>query len=212
MSSNEALKEENNNSELYPGDRGELPEDARRVLIQLLSGPLIDSKRHKNLWSVLLRDQDVIRSRLSELFLELIIDSELEVSFTRQADTAGLDAPKLLRRSPLTFLDTALILYLRRLLADADIQGERAVVSSEEMIEEMKLYEKSESTDQAGFEKRINAAIEKARKNNILRVIRGSEDRYEIAPTLKLLFNAEEISALTKIYAAHRNDSSRITT
>lgn len=212
MSSDEEIMEEDTKSELYPGDMGKLPEDVRRVLIQLLSGPLIDSKRHSNLWSVLLRHQDVIRSRLSELFLELIIDQEIEVAFTRQADTAELDAPKLLRRSPLSFLDTALILYLRQLLADADMQGERAVVSSVEMVEQMKLYEKSQSTDQAGFEKRINAAIEKARKNTVLGIIKGSEDRYEISPTLKLLFNAEEISALTKIYASYKDGSSRMAT
>jgi uncharacterized protein DUF4194 len=210
MNSDEHLKEEHNKHELYPGDLGKLPEDARRALVQLLSGPLIDGNRHSKLWSVLIRHQDNIRSRLSELFLELIIDHDLEVAFTRQADTdtADFDAPKLLRRSPLTFLDTVLILYLRQLLTEADLQGDRAVVSNVEMIEQMKLYEKSKSTDQAGFEKRINAAIEKARKNTILNLIKGSEDRYEISPTLKLLFNAEEISALTKIYTTYENHSS----
>lgn len=207
MNSDEPIKKQSNKDELYPGDTGKLPEDARRVLIQMLSGPSIDSKRHSKLWPALLRNQNIIRSRLSELFLELIIDQDLEVAFTRQADTAELDAPKLLRRSPLTFLDSALMLYLRQLLTDADIQGERAVVSSVEMIEQMKLYENSQSTDQAGFEKRINAAIEKAKKNSILNTIRGSEDRYEISPTLKLLFNAEEISTLIEIYATYQDNA-----
>ena len=209
MNSLEETKHDTNNDELYPGDMGKLPEDARRALIQLLSGPLIDSKRHSKLWPVLLRYQDILRSRLSELFLELIIDLELEVAFTRQADTAELDTPKLMRRSPLTFLDTALILYLRQLLADADIQGDRAVVSTVEMVEQMKLYEKSQSTDQAGFEKRIHSAIKKAKENTFLNIIKGSEDRFEISPTLKLLFNAEEISALTKIYANYKENFSR---
>jgi len=33
-----------------------------------------------------------------------------------------------------------------------------------------------------------------------LRKIRSSEDRFEISPKLKLLFSAEEIQALTRIY------------
>jgi len=189
---------------LYPGDTGTLSEETRRVLIQLLSGPSIDSKRHSKLWPALLRHQDIIRSRLAELFLELIVDQDLEVAFTRQADTDDLDAPRLLRRSTLTFLDSALMLYLRQLLTDADVQGQRAVVSIAEMVEQMKLYEKSQSTDQAGFEKRISSAIEKARKNSILNAIRGSEDRYEISPTLKLLFSAEEITRLIKIYETYQ--------
>jgi hypothetical protein len=189
---------------LYPGDTGALPEDARRVLVQLLSGPSIDGKRHSKLWPALLRYQDVLRSRLADLFLELIVDQDLEVAFTRQADTGELDAPRLLRRSTMTFLDSALMLYLRQLLTDADVQGQRAVVSAEEITEQLKLYEKSQSTDAAGFEKRINAAIEKARKNSILNAIRGSENRYEISPTLKLLFSAEEIAALIKVYEQYQ--------
>jgi len=202
------VKRQTKEDALYSGDTGTLSEDARRVLVQLLSGPSIDSKRHSKLWPALLRYQDIIRSRLAELFLELIVDQDLEVAFTRQADTGDLDAPRLLRRSTLTFLDSALMLYLRQLLTDADVQGQRAVVSSAEMIEQMKLYEKSQSTDQAGHEKRINAAIEKARKNSILNAIRGSEDRYEISPTLKLLFSAEEIVALIKIYDTYQKNTS----
>ncbi|HWJ93834.1 MAG TPA: hypothetical protein VNT33_03875, partial [Telluria sp.] len=38
------------------------------------------------------------------------------------------------------------------------------------------------------------------KKHNILQKIRGSDERYEISPTLKLLFSAEEIIALTSQY------------
>ena len=38
--------------------------------------------------------------------------------------------------------------------------------------------------------------------NSILQKIRGSEDRYEISPTLKLLFSAEHIAELTRQYRA----------
>jgi len=195
---------------LYSGDKGKLPEDARRVLVQLLSGPSIDSKRHSKLWPALLRYQEILSSRLSDLFLELIIDLDLQVAFIRQADTGEIEAPKLLRRTTLTFLDSVLMLYLRQLLTDADVQGQRAVVSTTEMVEQMKLYEKEQSTDQAGFEKRINAAIEKARKNSILNVIPGGEGRYEISPTLKLLFSAEEIAALLIIYDTYKDKSSEV--
>lgn len=191
---------------LYPGDSGLLPEEARRVLVQLLSGPSIDSKRHSKQWAALLQHQAIIHSRLADLFLELIIDPDMQIGFTRQADTGDLDAPKLLRRTTLTFLDSVLMLYLRQLLTDADIQGQRAVVSAAEIVEQMKLYEKSQNTDQSGFEKRIYAAIEKARKNSLINLIRGSENRYEISPTLKLLFNAEEISALIKIYETYQSE------
>lgn len=189
---------------LYPGDTGRLPEEARRVLAQLLSGPSLDGRRHSRLWSALIRYREVVASRLADLFLELIVDPDLRVAFVRQARTGDLDAPILLRRTRLTFLESVLLLYLRQVLAEADVRGERAVVSAEEMVEQMKLYEHNLNTDRAGFERRVRSAIEKVRKNSLLGSIQGSQDRYEVSPTLKLLFSAEEVAALARRFVAAR--------
>jgi len=191
---------------LYPGDRGELPEPARRVLVQLLAGPSLDARRHRRLWPALLRHEAAVRSRLADLFLDLVLDGDSGVAFTRQADTDDLDAPRLLRRSPLTFLESVLLLYLRQLLVEAETQARRAVVSEAEMLEQMKLYERSQSTDQAGFERRVKAAIEKVKRNSLVSPIRGSEGRYEVSATLKLLFSADEVAALAERYANLRDE------
>src|SRR5579871_1157533 len=90
-------------TKLYNSDQGDLPLDTRRVLVQLLSGPSLDGRRHGKLWPVLLRDEAVIRRSLSNVFLDLIVDRDLEVAYTRQADIEDLDTPKLLRNVKLTF-------------------------------------------------------------------------------------------------------------
>lgn len=185
---------------LYQGDSGELSLDARRVLVQLLAGPSLDGQRHSKLWPILIRDEMAIRSRLSELFLQLVIDRDLQVAFTRQAETGDLEVPRLLRRANLTFLDSILLLHLRQRLTQAEAHGDRAVVSTDEVVEFLGVYEQAGNTDRALFEKRIHASIEKIKKHSILRKIRSSEDRFEISPTLKLLFSAEEIQELTRIY------------
>jgi len=186
----------------YPGDRGVLPLDTRRVLVQLLTGPFIDGRRHSRLWPVLTRDEDVIRSRLSDLFLELVIDPDQQVAFTRQAEIDDFDAPILLRRSSLTLIDSVVLLYLRQCLTRADAREEHAVVDALEIIEHASPYHRAVSTDHAGFNKKIQACIQKMKTNSILQKIRGSENRYEISPTLKLLFSAEQIAALTRQYEA----------
>jgi hypothetical protein len=193
-------KPENTENSLFADDAGELPLDTRRALVQLLSGPSLDGHRHSKLWSVLLRDEVVIRRRLADLFLELIIDRDLQVAFTRQFDTDDLDAPTLLRRAQLTFIDSVLLLYLRQQLAQAASHGERAVVSKTDIVEHLKLYDRQGNTDKAGFDKRVHASIEKIKKYNIIQKIRASDDRFEVSPTLKLLFSAEEIQELTKQY------------
>ena len=185
---------------LFRGDSGELTLDTRRALVQLLAGPSLDGLRHPKLWPILVRDEAVIRRRLAELFLELVIDRDVQVAFTRQADTGDLEVPLLLRRAQLTFIDSILLLHLRQRLTQADSHGDRAVVSTDEMMEFLTLYERASNTDRAGFAKRIHASIEKIKKHSILQKIRSSDDRFEISPTLKLLFSSEEIQALTHLY------------
>jgi len=185
---------------LFADDSGELPQETRRVLVQLLAGPSLDGRRHPKLWPVLVRDEALIRRRLSELFLDLVMDIDLQVAFTRQADVGDLETPVLLRRAQLTFLDSIMLLHLRQRLTQADAQGERAVISVDEIIEHMSVYERSTNTDRAGFNKRIQASIEKIKTHSILQKIRSSEDRFEISPTLKLLFSAEAIQALNRTY------------
>ncbi|MCL2558379.1 MAG: DUF4194 domain-containing protein [Treponema sp.] len=185
---------------LFYGDMGELPLDTRRALAQLLSGPSLDGRRHTKLWIALLRDENIIRRRLGDLFLDLVIDQNMQIAFTRQADTGEIEAPQLLRRYTLTFIDSVLLLFLRRQLAQAEARGERAVVSKEEIMENLALYERAENTDKAGFEKKILASIEKIKDRSILRKIHASNDRFEVSPALKLLFSAEEISELAELY------------
>src|ERR1039458_4863154 len=185
---------------LFSGDSGELPQDTRRVLVQLLAGPSLDGRRHPKLWPVLVRDEPMIRRRLSELFLDLVMETDLQVDFTGQADAGDLETPVLLRRAQLTFLDSIMLLHLRQRLSQADAQGERAVISVDEISEYMSVYERSTNTDRAGFNKRIQASIEKVKRHSILQKIRSSEDRFQISPTLKLLFSAEAIQSLTRTY------------
>ena len=185
---------------LFTGDTGQLSAEARKVLVQLLRGPAVDGQRHSRLWPWLLRHETVLRSRLSELFLQLVIDRDQQVAFTRQADTDDQDFPRLLNRISLTFSDSVLLLYLREQLTRSATQQDRAVVSTADLLEDLRVYQQTGNTDEALFEKRIHASIEKLKKHNILRKIRNSEDRYEISPSLKLLFSSEKIQMLTRVY------------
>lgn len=185
---------------IFAGDHGSLPPETRRALVQLLQGPALDGRRHAKLWPILQRDEAVLRSRLHDVFLDLVIDHDVRVAFTRQIVADSLDAPILLRRATLTFIESALVLFLRRCLIQADARSERAVVSRAEMTEHLGVYERDRNVDHARFGRQLDNAIEKVKKLSLLHTIRGSEDRFEISPTLKLLFSADEIRALTQVY------------
>lgn len=195
----------------FRGDTGALPIDTRRVLVQLLLGPSVDARRQSKLWPVLLRDETIIRSRMHDLFLEVVIDHEQRVAFTRQVVSEDIDVPILLRKASLTFLETALLLFLRQRLTQADAQGERAVVSRDEMQEHLSVFERESNPDHAKFERQIVNAVDKAKKLSLLQFIRSSGERYEVSPTLKLLFSAEEIQDLTRTYTALASSNSEVT-
>jgi hypothetical protein len=186
----------------FAGDTGQLPLDTRRVLVQLLLGPSVDATRQRKLWTVLLRDEAVLRSRLHDLFLDLVVDAEQQVAFTRQVVAEDIDAPVLLRKSHLTLLETALVLFLRQRLTQAEAEGERAVVSNEDMQAQLGVFERAANPDPARFGRQVTGAIEKAKKLSLVRLLPGGQQRYEVSPTLKLLFPAEAIQALTRSYQA----------
>src|ERR1043166_9035633 len=82
-----------NEAGLFSGDTGALAMDTRRVLVHLLLGPALDAQRQTKLWPVLLRDEQVLRSRLHDLFLELVVDRDQRVAFTRQVVDEAADVP-----------------------------------------------------------------------------------------------------------------------
>lgn len=193
-------KYDERNGALYNGDTGELPVETRRVLVQLLLGSALEERRHPELWPVLLRDETVVRRRLGDLFLVLTLDRERGVAFLRQAVSEEIAIPVLLRKAPLTFIDSALLLHLRELLAQADARAERAAVSTQELREYMNVYMRAAKTDHVAFGKRVNAAFEKMKKYGILRDLERDGDRKEISPTLRILFDTTVVAGLIKTY------------
>jgi hypothetical protein len=190
---------------VFLGDSGDLPLETRRVMVQLLLGPALDAKRQSKLWPVLLRDERLLRSRLHELFLDIVIDHEQQVAFTRQVVDDQLDVPVLLRKASLTFIQSALLLYLREQLIQAEARGERAVVSRDDMVSHLAVFEPDGNPDRARFDKQMTGAIERGKELSLLRKLRGADERYEVSPTLKLLFAAEQIQALADTYSKIRD-------
>jgi hypothetical protein len=187
----------------FEGDTGTLPVPARRVLVRLLQGPSLDARRHEKLWNLLKRHEAALRSRLHDIFLELVLDNQSRVAFTRQVISEDLDIPILLRRQSLSFIESVLLLFLRLKLTHSDAQAERAVVDRMEMQEYLKAYERSDNVDVSRFGRQMDGAIEKARKLGVLLKLSGADDRYEVSASLRLLFPVEEIEALGMAYRSH---------
>lgn len=175
-------------------DRGRLPEATRRVLVNLLQGPYLARVSHPNLWPALVGNEDLVRERLGDLFLDLVLDQETGVAFIRPMTDEEARLPRTIRSMPLTFVDTILLLFLRERLLRSG--GGRVFVGRDEIDEHLEVYRSADDTNLAQYGKRVNASVAKLKDNSILRSTR-EDDRFEISPVLGLVFDAEVVRAVT---------------
>ena len=186
----------------WPGDTGTLPLEVRRTIARLLRGPYLSHRKDPNLWPVLLVHEDVIRSRLADLLLDLLVDADAEVAFCRNADVGDeVSVPKMLRRSSLSFLDTALLLHLREQLLRGEATDERVVLGYPALHAHLSGFAPHEGTDPKKFDERLRASIERMKKWSIL-VTTDTEDRWEISKILRLLVGPETIAQIEEEYRA----------
>lgn len=176
-------------------DHGELSPATRRVLLALVRGPYLRSSSSEGrLWAALLRDEAAVRARLADLYLDLVLDAEGGLAFVRNLPVD--DAPKVVRNHPLTLLDTALLLFLRRRLLTQQGSEGRAFVGRDEIEDQLRSYRRADLADKKGFDDRIGAAINKMKKNSVL-LATDDEERWEVSPVLALVFGADEVAAVT---------------
>ena len=177
-----------------PVDHGELDPATRRVLLSLIRGPYLRAEEQTKVWSALVRHEGVVRTRLADLYLDLVLDLDAGVAFVRNLEID--DAPKVVRAHRLTVLDTALVLFLRKRLLAGQGSVARTFVGRDEIEDQLRSYQRLVATDKKGFADRITASINKMTKNSVL-LTAGTEDRWEISPVLALVFGADEVAAVT---------------
>lgn len=179
---------------LWSGDTGKLPERSRRTLLELVKGPYLSRTASQQNWETLLADESSIRSRLNDLFLELVVDREAEFAFVRNASSDEHDIPKAARTASLTFEDTLKLLELRRAMLAS--QEARPYVDKADVFAQMQTYRPA-NKDEISFTRNLNASW--GRMQNTLRVTHSvgqGDERVEISPVVRLLIDADQAKAL----------------
>lgn len=188
---------------LWTGDTGTLSLDSRRALVQLLKGPLMRKTRHPELWSALITDTTAIQSRLADVFLDLIIDEEAGIAFTRMVTPDNdLKFPAVLRVDRLKHVDTLILLHLRNELG-LSAPGERVIVDLEDLRAQVRNYQRSGDLDDAAYAKRFDAAITRIRNTYNLLDDTETAGRYEVSPVLRHILDVDTVTALRDEYAKY---------
>lgn len=195
------------NDQLWEGDTGTLTFGSRKALVQLLKGPMVNALQHVEVWRAITTDQDALNAVLNNLFLELVLDEDAGVAFTRPAN-GGQEVlvgnnkteamPKVLRTETLSHFDTLIILILRQELTMA-LPGERVIVDREEIREQVLLYRVDEERDEAKLAKRFDAAFRRIVDYSLAKKTETPE-RFEVSPALRQIFDADTVAGVRAEY------------
>ena len=181
---------------LFPGDTGVLPMKVRQALVKLLKGPYVDGGRDEKLWTTLLDNQLILRSRLSELFLTLQLDHERKVAVLRPVDPeaiGGSTRSSILRQQrALSRVETIVLLRLR-LLLDRHVTAQTdPTITREEIAELVAHYQPSGQQDALRDADVVNRAITKLLARQLL-LTTGLDEVYTISNALPLALPFENI-------------------
>lgn len=181
---------------LFPGDTGVLSMKVRQALVKLLKGPYVDGGRDEKLWTVLLDNQVILRSRLSELFLTMELDHERKIAVLRPVDPdaiGGSTRSSILRQQrALSRVETIVLLRLR-LLLDRHVTAQTdPTITREEIADLVAHYQPAGQQDALRDSDVVNRAITKLLARQLL-LPTGLDDVYTISNALPLALPFDNI-------------------
>lgn len=182
-------------AELFAGDSGTLDAAVRRLLVQLLRRRFLLAERSPAQWRTLVENQQVLESRLHDMFVHLVVDHERGVAYKKQVRSAELDVPVLLRDEAYTRAETLVLVHLRTVFQRERGAGEASVRVDVEEIEQTALtYFDPDETNVATRQREIRAAVVRLAKDGLLE--EESEGRYRVTPLVEIVLSNAHLAEL----------------
>lgn len=182
---------------LFEGDEGRLDLAVRKALVVLLKNRFVAGRTHPKEWAVIAANTALIRSRLNDLFLELVASNEARVAYKRQVTPEGGGRfPTLLHDTVWGREETVLMIFLRaRHRSERAAGAERVYVDRADIHEYVEQHRPGHATDVAGDRRRVTRAIEAIVKADLL-IGASNADRFEISDAIEVLLPVPKLHAL----------------
>jgi hypothetical protein len=182
----------------FEGDVSELPNQACWVLQNLLTRRYLTKQEQPERWAWLMEHRRMLASRLSELDLRLRIHDDLEVAY---AEPATLDSPnqhsrRVLRREPMGTYASIVALHLAKIMRTS--HDEHVLISKADIHDLFSNVRHRVDRDEAMLRNRIDEAITKLTKTQILLRTRDDEETYAISPVILAIMTGQMVDELSK--------------
>ncbi|WP_447912820.1 DUF4194 domain-containing protein [Microbacterium phyllosphaerae] len=179
----------------FPGDRGTLDPEIRRVLVHLLQRRFLSMERNRREWTLLLEHQQVIESRLNDIYLRLIIDHARGFAYKQQLRSDEVEMPVLLKDSPYSRAETLVLVHLRTVYQRESASGEGSVRIDVEDVEQTVLsYFADVDGGTAKQQRAIRSALDRLDREGIVQ--EETSGRYRITALVEVVLSAETLKEL----------------
>lgn len=160
------------------------------ALATLLQGPVY-AEDSPAVWASVSSLGSQLRDHLNALGMRLVVDTTEQYAYLRGDDDLPDGMPRLVRRHALSYSTTVLLILLRQQLtsAEADADTQRLIVTTEQIVEMMRLYHPSGTSDE-----KIATDIARLAELGYLKRMRSIEDTWEVRRIIKAIVTADWIS------------------
>lgn len=202
----EADPDDSSSLALFEGDTGGLTIAQRMTLVALLKNRFITAARNSTEWRVLIDSEELLRSRLNDLFLDLHLDRHRQVAFKRQAVPEGSGRfPTLLHDNAWGREETILLIFLRtRFRSDRSDGTDEVIVDRDELMETVAAFRPAHATDASGDHRKTDNAIDSLKRTGIL-VKTTDEHRLLVSPVIEVLLPLEKLHQLLDWFMSHND-------
>lgn len=186
---------ENDPDALFSGDRGILDTEVRRVLVRILQRRFLSAENSPAEWKLLLEHQQMIESRLNDLFVRLVVDHARGVAYKEQVRSDEIDVPILLKDEAYSRAETLVLVYLRTVFQRETTAGTASArVDVEEVEQTVLTYFAETDGTRASQQRAVRTAIARLDREGIIE--EESEGRYRIGPLIEVVLSAETLREL----------------
>lgn len=193
-------------TELFAGDAGTLDAEVRRVLVRLLQNRFLLAEKNSVQWRTLLENQQIIESRLHDLFVRLVVDHDRGIAYKQQVRSSELEVPILLKDDPFSRAETLVLVHLRTVFQQERIAGETSArVDVEELEQTVLTYFDPDDTNMAKGQQEIRGAVARLAREGFME--EETAGRYRITPLVEVVMSAEKLSELSR-WLRERNGNS----
>jgi hypothetical protein len=198
---------------LFDGDIGEMSLEQRTVLVRLLQRTYLSAAANPKEWQALLEGETTIRSRLNDLFLDLVVDRRYGVAYKQQVRSEGQRRfPTLLHRKVYTPEETILMVFLRMRFRSERANGAEVVfIDRDTLLTEIASFRPPQATNIARDARSAEKAVDSMTSYRVL-LKTADPERLQVSPAIEVLLPLERVQELAQwLMTANGTDNAEVT-